>query len=369
MKKIIFLALFLSFICFTAESALPRLSKSASSTKVNQETSESSNNNGLIIMGGESTDSSQSTGTFSVATGTQNTGLAVLPDGKAYVGVSSYLSLREEPFGRVLARLYDNDEVIIVNRDGDWYEVDSVRGSGWVYGQCIFASPNCRNKGVYSPYSVVSDNSDATASSSGNGTYNYSTFSKPSDYTVKLGNAIAQAARKIKTSTKKTTTTKTNNGQKTTTTSFAAATTPRSSTESGSLQSKIVSAAKNLVSKYSKRGSFPYAAATNKGKLGCAQVATTALKNAGALKTTNLSCVGTKELLEKAGWKKAKVPPYQAGDVIFWQGTQKKKGPTHVGIIMENGNNVQAMSNSSSQRRPRLHNANYAKLYCVMRKA
>ncbi len=135
------------------------------------------------------------------------------------------------------------------------------------------------------------------------------------------------------------------------------------------MQTNIVNAAKDLVNKYSKSGSFPYAPETNGGRLGCAQVATTVLKNAGALTRTDLSCVGTLDLLEQAGWKKAKVPPYKAGDVIFWQGTQKKSGPTHVGIIMENGNNVQAMSNSSSQKKPRYHNANYAQLYCVMRKA
>ncbi len=133
-----------------------------------------------------------------------------------------------------------------------------------------------------------------------------------------------------------------------------------------SVQGKVVNAAKQLVDKYSKSGSFPYASGTNGGRLGCAQVVTTALKAAGVLNQTSLGCVQTIGLLEKAGWKSVKVPPYQAGDVIFWE--TYKKGPSHVGIIMNSGNNVTAMSNSSSQRKPRYHNANYQKVVKVMRK-
>lgn len=273
----------------------------------------------------------------------KKTGLATLPNGKAYVGVFSYLSLREEPFGEVIDNLKNNEEVIIVGRDGDWYEVETEKGTGWIYGKCVYDSPNSRKSLVASSSSDVSDTASSTIR----------VLTSRTTYTY-----FVPAKSSAKASTSNTKTTKKTKKKK-----------DKKEKSNGKLQDKIVKAAQNLVKKYSKSGSFPYAAATNGGRLGCAQVATTVLKNAGALNTTNLSCVGTMDLLQKAGWKKAKVPPYKAGDVIFWQGTQKKSGPTHVGIIMENGKNVQAMSNSSSQKKPRYHNANYASLYCVMRKA
>ena len=341
--------MFFCVICFTAESALPNLNKAASS--VNTSSADSTANNSTIIDTKSAlnldTASSSNTGT---ASPTAEASLATLPTGKAYVGVSTFLSVRDVPFGTVLARLYNNEEVLIVNRNGDWYEIESAKGSGWIYGKCVFASPNSNPSGPASGTADIGATDNGV--DVGSGTYNYTVFNTPGQYTS------TSTSEKTKTTTEKKTTT-------------AKKTTTEKKSSSGTLQQKIVNTAKEIVKKYSKKGSFPYAPGLKGGVLGCAHVATTVLKKAGAIKSISYGCKQTIGLLEKAGWKKTKVPPYKAGDVIFWTQTDKKKskGPTHVGIIMESGNNVQAMSNSSSQRRPRYHKANYAKTYCVMRKA
>ncbi len=130
---------------------------------------------------------------------------------------------------------------------------------------------------------------------------------------------------------------------------------------------QIQSAALNLVSRYSARGSFPYDPATQGGNLGCAQVVTTALKAAGAVTRINLNCDGVVSDLRSKGWRAVSVPPYQEGDVVTWT---TSRGPgRHIGIIVKNGNTFQAMSNSSSERRPRLHSINYMPITQVLRKA
>ena len=352
MKKIILLVICFCIISFTAESALPNLNKAASSVKTSS--SDSTANNSTIIDTKSALNLDSSSSNTQAGTQTTETSLATLPKGKAYIGVSSFLSLRNEPFGTVLAQLYNNDEVLIVGRQGDWYEVESDKGSGWIYGKCVFATPNSNPSGPASNTANISNDTNTdNGLDVGSSTYKYTVFNTPGDYTTK----------------------KTTDSQKTKTTTTAKKTTDTKKTtkssSSGSLQKKIVDTAKEIVKKYSKKGSFPYAAGLKGGVLGCAHVATTVLKKAGAIKSISYGCKQTIGLLQKAGWKKTKVPPYKAGDVIFWTQTDKKKskGPTHVGIIMESGNNVQAMSNSSSQKRPRYHKANYAKVYCVMRKA
>ncbi len=234
----------------------------------------------------------------------ENKGLATLPDGKAYVGVYSYLNLRDGVWGKITAKMYNNDEVTITGRDGDWYKVSTSKGDGYAHARYIFAKKDARYKG----------NDPSSDSSSG---------SSSSDVVINVSG--------------------------------------------DSVQGKVVNAAKQLVDKYSVSGSFPYAPETNGGNLGCAQVVTTALKAAGVLNRTSLACVETIDLLENVGWKSVKVPPFQAGDVIFWE--TYRSGPSHVGIIMTSGNSATAMSNSSSQHKPRYHDANYQKIVKVMRKA
>ena len=364
-KKIVLLVMFFSIICFTAESALPSLDRSASKAKVNKTAASSDTGNSTVIEAQSASSEviDTSTSNTNQTTQTAQTSLATLPNGKAYVWVSSFLSVRDEPFGTVLARLYNNDEVLIVNSNGDWYEIESDKGSGWIYGKCVFDTPNSNPSTAASDTASIS-NTDNNSTNKSSGTYNYYSFTNPGEY--KLNYSTTTTANSQKTKAKKTTTTKKTTTNKTTTTAKKTDT-KKSTKSSGSIQSKIVQAAKDIVKKYSKKGSFPYAPGLKGGRLGCAQVATTVLKKAGVLKKTSNGCKQTLSMLKQAGWKKAKVPPYKAGDVIFW--TTYKPGASHVGIIMENGKNVQAMSNSSSERRPRFHKANYAKVYCVMRKS
>lgn len=122
----------------------------------------------------------------------------------------------------------------------------------------------------------------------------------------------------------------------------------------GNLQQNIVRSARSLVGSTRFRGrEVAY------GNLACAQVATTALKNAGALDKVHLNCRSTVSDLKSKGWKEVKVPPFAEGDVITWKtydytGDGIKDNDTHIGIMVKEGNTYKAMNNSSSLKTPRL---------------
>ena len=98
---------------------------------------------------------------------------------------------------------------------------------------------------------------------------------------------------------------------------------------------------------------FPYAPGTENGNLGCADVVSTALENAGAIDRSehSLAVDGVASTLRGKGWQDINPPPYKDGDVIVW-------GPTsggthkHIGIIVIENGDVYAINNSSSQKRP-----------------
>ncbi len=381
MKKFVLFSVVFSCLLgvSTLLAALPRLGKSASNVKKTAEN--------VLEDAQKNIGSAVEAITDEISKSTKDTdkkeegNLATLPNGKAYVGVSSYLALRDEPFGEVLAELGNNEEIEIVDRKGDWYEIDSDKGSGWVYAKCVFDKPNSRSTNVATTTNTKDDDDndkdkDTVKSTTKTNNYKYVVFNDPTD-NITLTNTSSSKSKVTsseKNKGKKKVTSKKNKKNKNKKNSKKKNNKKKNNNSKKSkLQKKIVKEANKLVKKYSKSGSFPYDSNTCGGRYGCAQVATTVLKNAGALNSINLSCEGTEALLKKAGWKKVKVPPYQAGDVIFWKGTQgsrkSKNAPSHVGIIMESGNNVQAMSNSSSQKRPRLHSATYQTLYGVYRKA
>ena len=110
------------------------------------------------------------------------------------------------------------------------------------------------------------------------------------------------------------------------------------------------------------------------GRLACAKVATTALKNAGALDRVYLNCRDSVKALKAKGWVEVTPPPYQEGDVITWKtydytGDGIKDEDTHIGIILKEGNTYKAMNNSSSLRTPRISDINIAPISRVLRKA
>lgn len=238
---------------------------------------------------------------------------ATLPNGTAYVGVDSTLSIRDNAeWGNIVGQLVNNQEVTITGREGDWYKITSSAGDGYVHSRYIFSAKDQKYEGndVYAPVG-------SNGGSNGSGV----------NYTV----------------------------------------------SGDSVQGKVVAAAEYLVETYKESGSFPYDPLTNGGNLGCAQVVSTALKAAGVVPNVDLSCYGVMGMLQNAGWQTVSAPPFQAGDCIFWStydsdGDGQKDPNTHIGLIMDSGNSVQAMSNSSSEHRPRYHDPFYAPITTVMRK-
>lgn len=87
------------------------------------------------------------------------------------------------------------------------------------------------------------------------------------------------------------------------------------------------------------------------GRLACAQVATTILKEAGALDQVILNVDGSEQALLKKGWRKHLGPP-QAGDVIIWGRLPStivdgvsKPGHKHIGIMTSNTTCIDNNSN------------------------
>jgi hypothetical protein len=129
---------------------------------------------------------------------------------------------------------------------------------------------------------------------------------------------------------------------------------------------KVAQVAASFPKKYARSGSFKYAAGTQNGNLGCANVVSKALQAAGVKIKGSLAVDGVKSQLKAAGWKVFSPPPYKAGDVIIWKAKPKHK---HIGIIARNGNSLMAMNNSSSQKKPIWSSPTHRAVECVLRKA
>lgn len=134
----------------------------------------------------------------------------------------------------------------------------------------------------------------------------------------------------------------------------------------------ISDAAARYASRYTTSGSFPYAAGTENGNLGCANVVSKCLQEAGVRIGTILNVDGVKSALTALSspnnWRITQPPPYQPGDVVIWKippGGRHK----HIGIVTRNGNSMYAMNNSSSRRHPILSAIEYRAVECVVRKA
>jgi len=141
----------------------------------------------------------------------------------------------------------------------------------------------------------------------------------------------------------------------------AAAATNQTGTAGTAQTARISSSAQALVGSTRFRG-----ADVDGGNLACAQVVSTALKNAGVLSQVRLNCDDVVRDLRAVGWQRVNVPPYQEGDVVTWT---TSRGPgRHIGIIIKQGNSFKAVSNSSSQRTPRVHEINYQPITQVLRK-
>ncbi|HNW33302.1 MAG TPA: SH3 domain-containing protein [Candidatus Ozemobacteraceae bacterium] len=232
------------------------------------------------------------------------------------VEVNSSLNIRSGPWGKVIGGFTNGEKVRIIGKDGPWYKIAYAGGTAYVHQNYVSTAsqPAGQVPVVY-----------------------------PADY----GGAIVDGTQASS--------------------DGSSSSTPV--TPAGDLQTRVVNAAQALVG----QKNFPYDPLTQGGAYGCAQVVSTALKNAGVVSRIRLCVSEVMADLKAIGWTYAQVPPYRAGDVITWKtydsdGDGVDDPDTHIGIIMGSGNSVQAMNNSSSQKMPRLCAANAMTLSHVLRK-
>lgn len=138
------------------------------------------------------------------------------------------------------------------------------------------------------------------------------------------------------------------------------------SPKSSGLASRVISSIQGLIGSTAFRGRD-----VRGGKVACAKVVSTALKNAGVIRNVILGVPALVSAVKSAGYKEVKAPPFKPGDIVTWRTYDrnkdgKKDNDTHIGIMDNNG---QAISNSSSRRTPRKHNVYYAPICKVLRKA
>lgn len=119
----------------------------------------------------------------------------------------------------------------------------------------------------------------------------------------------------------------------------------------GPLQQSVISEAKRLAGKR-----IAYAPKTNGGRKGCAQVASTILRRAGAIQRIRLSVRDVVKDLYGHGWQGVKPPPWKDGDVVTWRsydrtGDGVTDPDTHIGIVLMQGGTPYVVDNSTSQRR------------------
>jgi hypothetical protein len=115
-----------------------------------------------------------------------------------------------------------------------------------------------------------------------------------------------------------------------------------SEVKEGPVVDRIVKSARSVV----RSRNFRKPAAVNGGRLACALVVSSILKDAGKLKNTILSVSALKAELPKSGWEKHSGPP-KRGDVIIFCPTRKSKangeviqGHGHAGVCTAEGTMV-----------------------------
>lgn len=144
-------------------------------------------------------------------------------------------------------------------------------------------------------------------------------------------------------------------------------TTPDTGSAPSGTAEKVAAVAKTFPSRYNGYQKFPYAAGTEGGNLGCANVVSAALKEAG-VNVWSLNVTGVKNALLGKGWKLVSAPPWKEGDVVCWSAPSGSIHG-HIGIAVKNGNSMSAMNNSSSQRKPIFSTpVNYRAVSCTVRK-
>ncbi len=234
--------------------------------------------------------------------------------------------------------------------------------SSMVIASFVFASVSFGPAGA-SPIKNLQQNIDKGNTSSGTAVKAKKTRKK--NYTVKKVKAAKKTKSKAKAKTSKNSTANSALGDAAYESSSSNAPVAMAGGASG-IASKIVSSIKKLVNSTSFRGSD-----VKGGKVACAKVVSTALKNAGVINKIILGVPALVSEVKSKGFKEVKAPPFKPGDIVTWRTYDrnkdgKKDNDTHIGIVDDSG---QAISNSSSRKMPRRHGVNYAPICRVLRKA
>lgn len=267
-----------------------------------------------------------------------------------------WLNVRRAPGGDILGQFKAGTKVEILGSVGDWYKI-SYNGNEAFVAKRYIDSPSSSTKQTPKTPEFKSFNGYVNASIGLNvrdGVWGNVVTALPNGTKIKV---IGKTGDWYKINYNGTTryvhaSYVSNSAPKSSSSGSRSTSTPAPA--SGNLQKKIVSSAKSLVGSTRFRGSE-----VSGGRLACAQVATTALKNAGALNNVHLNCRSAVTDLKSKGWKEVSVPPFREGDVILWKtydytGDGIKDPDTHIGIMVKEGNTFKAMNNSSSLRTPRL---------------
>ncbi|MDD3148931.1 MAG: SH3 domain-containing protein, partial [Candidatus Riflebacteria bacterium] len=250
------------------------------------------------------------------------------------------LNVRRVPHGDILSQIKQGDKVNILGVAGDWYKIS------WNGNEAFVAKRYIDNKKTTpAPANPYNFTGYVTASALNVRTAPWGKI----DTTIPNGIAVKVIGKegdwyKIDYNGK-TRYVHASYISKTKGASSSGNTSTPATTASGTLQKRIVAEAKKLVGSTAFRTSDVAG-----GRLACAKVVTTALKNAGALSQVHLNCRSTVTDLKSKGWKEVKVPPFAEGDVITWKtydytGDGIKDPDTHIGIIIKEGNSYKAMNN------------------------
>lgn len=267
-----------------------------------------------------------------------------------------WLNVRRAPGGDILGQFKAGTKVEILGSVGDWYKI-SYNGNEAFVAKRYIDSPSSSTKQTPKTPEFKSFNGYVNASIGLNvrdGVWGNVVTALPNGTKIKV---IGKTGDWYKINYNGTTryvhaSYVSNSAPKSSSSGSRSTSTPAPA--SGNLQKKIVSSAKSLVGSTRFRGPE-----VSGGRLACAQVVTTALKNAGALNNVHLNCRSAVTDLKSKGWKEVSVPPFREGDVILWKtydytGDGIKDPDTHIGIMVKEGNTFKAMNNSSSLRTPRL---------------
>ncbi len=288
-----------------------------------------------------------------------------------YVKVSTVLNVRTGPWGRIIGKLKNNSKVTIVGKSGNWLKISYNGRVAFIHKDYVSTKARASNpsSSSFSAYVNVPTSLNVRTEPWGKiigslkNNDKVTVVGKSGDwYKVKFNGRTSFIHSKYVSKNKSSASSGRSSGSSLV-----------KSPASGSVAQKVAAAAQNLVTKYKTSGSFPYAAATQGGRLGCAQVVSTALMAAGVNTGIQLGVLATISKLKNLGWKEVRVPPYRAGDVITWKtydrsGDGIKDSDTHIGVILTNGNSAQAMNNSSTRKKPVINSATVYPISRVLRK-